>query len=126
MCEFCENFDFSEVGITDILGTEKVCLANGSYKFPPDQQFIFCPRCGRQLRSIKQPISERDVRNEISTKLNNHVEFNATYYDDLSDTIALEYRGEPFVLQISKPNAGEFTTPLNYLKYLAAIKDAAK
>lgn len=127
MCEFCENFDFGQVGIDDILGTEKVCLANGSYKFPIDKQFAFCPKCGRPLtKGFNQDISIRATRDEICRTLNYKDIFDAHHDISLDDTFIVEFRGKPFVLNICKPNQGEYTTPINYLKYLAEIKDAAK
>ncbi len=125
MCEFCENFDFSEVGIEDILGTEKVCLANGSYKFPINKQFAFCPKCGKPLnKSFNQDVSVRAARDEICRTLNYKDTFDAHHDISLDDTFVIEFRGKSFLLNISELNHDEYTTPIDYLKYVAKIKNA--
>lgn len=46
MCELCERFDFGQVSCDiDCYGT-RIVLADGSYRFLPERQFEFCPRCG--------------------------------------------------------------------------------
>ena len=46
MCEFCERFDFGSASYEiDRYGT-RIVMAGGSYRFPPERQFEFCPRCG--------------------------------------------------------------------------------
>ena len=46
MCEFCERFDFGSASYEiDRHGT-RIVMAGGSYRFPPERQFEFCPRCG--------------------------------------------------------------------------------
>lgn len=49
-CEFCRRFDFSTASA--IIESEKfanIYLAVGSYRFPKNEQFNFCPICGHPL-----------------------------------------------------------------------------
>lgn len=45
-CDFCKNADFSTFGIYN----DRVSLAAGNSKFDEDEQFQFCPECGKELR----------------------------------------------------------------------------
>ena len=52
MCEFCERFDFGSASYEiDRYGT-RIVMAGGSYRFPPERQFEFCPRCGASRDEI--------------------------------------------------------------------------
>lgn len=52
-CEFCRTFDFSEAK-TDVgkYGTH-IFIAGGSYRYPPQDRFHYCPMCGRKLIHTK-------------------------------------------------------------------------
>ena len=51
LCEFCERFDFGSASYEiDRYGT-RIVMA-GSYRFPPERQFEFCPRCGASRDEI--------------------------------------------------------------------------
>ena len=46
MCELCERFNFGSASYEiDRYGT-RIVLSGGSYRFPVERQFEFCPRCG--------------------------------------------------------------------------------
>lgn len=46
MCDFCKRFDWGSASYeVDKYGV-RVILAGGSYKFPVERQFMFCPVCG--------------------------------------------------------------------------------
>ena len=48
VCEFCRKLDWGTASCeTDKYGSRLV-LASGSYRFPVDEQFNFCPVCGRR------------------------------------------------------------------------------
>ena len=49
-CEFCQNFDFSKVRAYIDRGTPKIELAICNTSFTKDEQFSFCPVCGRPLK----------------------------------------------------------------------------
>ncbi len=48
-CRFCSNADFGEYGFEFGKKYAKIACALGSWRFPEDEQFQFCPECGRPL-----------------------------------------------------------------------------
>lgn len=85
MCDFCERFDFgSAVCNIDRHGT-RIVLAGGSYRFPTERQFNFCPKCGesrdqilaeRHLASIKKGWTFSASRNFVVSEDNHLVTSN--------------------------------------------------
>lgn len=59
MCKFCENFDFSQVRVIlekfgedeDNIIHANLGFAGGSRRFSAEEQFKYCPECGRKLRN---------------------------------------------------------------------------
>jgi NADH pyrophosphatase NudC (nudix superfamily) len=49
-CEFCRRFDFSGASAEVTNGKHAhVSLAAASWRYPKEEQFRFCPNCGRRL-----------------------------------------------------------------------------
>ncbi len=49
MCEFCKKFDFgTATAKVDKYGAS-ICFAGGFGRYPQEEQFKFCPVCGRRL-----------------------------------------------------------------------------
>ena len=48
-CNFCNTADFGEFGFEITKHYAKICCALGSWRFPPNEQFLFCPKCGKPL-----------------------------------------------------------------------------
>lgn len=48
-CEFCNNFDFTKACATTEKGA-RIELAICNTQFPADQQFNYCPVCGKELK----------------------------------------------------------------------------
>ena len=48
-CNFCNTADFGEFGFEITKHYAKICCALGSRRFPPNEQFLFCPKCGKPL-----------------------------------------------------------------------------
>ena len=49
-CEFCNKYDFSNASEKIDLGKyAHIHLAGGSYRFPKEKQFQYCPVCGKRL-----------------------------------------------------------------------------
>ena len=48
-CKFCSQFDFNKARITIDKYGAKIELAICNTKFPKEEQFNFCPVCGRDL-----------------------------------------------------------------------------
>ena len=49
-CEFCKQFDFGSASPKiDKFGAE-IIMASGSYRFPINEQFNFCPICGKFIK----------------------------------------------------------------------------
>ena len=48
-CNFCNMADFGEFGFEITKHYAKICCALGSWRFPQNEQFLFCPKCGRPL-----------------------------------------------------------------------------
>lgn len=49
-CEFCERFDFSTAKIEVDKYSVKILLALCNTRFDKEEQFNFCPVCGRNMR----------------------------------------------------------------------------
>lgn len=55
MCEFCSKFDFA-TATTSVEGEyAHIYLALCNTSFPKEQQFNFCPVCGKDLRETTKP-----------------------------------------------------------------------
>lgn len=48
-CDFCKMADFGEFGFEITKHYAKICCALGSWRFQQDEQFLFCPKCGKPL-----------------------------------------------------------------------------
>ena len=48
-CDFCNRADFGEFGFEITKHYAKICCALGSWRFPEEEQFLFCPKCGKPL-----------------------------------------------------------------------------
>lgn len=49
MCMFCDEFDFETASaIVDGRGAS-ICIAGGSGRYTKEEQFKFCPVCGKRL-----------------------------------------------------------------------------
>lgn len=63
-CEFCEKADFGNFSANVDTCCANISLAAGSYRFPKDRQFNFCPMCGEALSEEKpltlEELLERD------------------------------------------------------------------
>jgi Zn finger protein HypA/HybF involved in hydrogenase expression len=49
-CEFCERFDFSTAKIEVDKYSARILLTLCNTKFSKEEQFNFCPVCGRDMR----------------------------------------------------------------------------
>lgn len=49
MCEFCERFDFSKAKIEINKYSANIALALCNTEFRKEEQFKYCPNCGREL-----------------------------------------------------------------------------
>ena len=50
MCEFCEKFDFSTAKVEVTEYGANILLALCLTRFDKEEQFNFCPVCGRDMR----------------------------------------------------------------------------
>ena len=50
MCEFCENFDFAMAKVEVTKYGANILLALCNTRFDKEEQFNFCPVCGRDMR----------------------------------------------------------------------------
>lgn len=50
MCEFCEKFDFSMATTEVTKYGANIVLALCNTRFSKEEQFNFCPVCGRDMR----------------------------------------------------------------------------
>lgn len=70
MCKFCDNFDFSRIGIDyDNFGSRikaHIYHAGGSSFAPEEQRFLFCPICGKRIPSKYQMEPTNGVRLDSS------------------------------------------------------------
>ena len=48
-CDFCNLADFGEFGFEITKHYAKICCALGSWRFPQNEQFLFCPKCRKPL-----------------------------------------------------------------------------
>ena len=48
-CEFCEKFDFSSVTTRIDKYGAGIQMSGGSYRFPVNEWFNFCPVCGEKV-----------------------------------------------------------------------------
>lgn len=65
MCELCERFDFGSAAYEiDRHGT-RIVMAGGSYRFPEERQFNFCPRCGASRVEVLTKRSNNSQRSSI-------------------------------------------------------------
>ena len=48
-CNFCNLADFGEFGFEITKHYAKICCALGAWRFPQNEQFLFCPKCGKPL-----------------------------------------------------------------------------
>ena len=48
-CDFCNLADFGEFGFEITKHYAKICCALGSWRFSQNEQFLFCPKCGKPL-----------------------------------------------------------------------------
>lgn len=48
-CDFCNLADFGEFGFEITKHYAKICCALGGWRFPQNEQFLFCPKCGKPL-----------------------------------------------------------------------------
>lgn len=48
-CDFCSCADFGEFGFEITKHYAKICCAIGNWRFPQNEQFMFCPKCGKPL-----------------------------------------------------------------------------
>lgn len=54
MCEFCKKFDFSTAK-PEVKGDfAHIILAICNTRFPKEQQFNYCPVCGRDMRKEEE------------------------------------------------------------------------
>lgn len=60
MCDFCERFDFSSASTEVSKYSIRIKLAAGSYRYPRDMQFNYCPKCGKRRDEIDR---ERSLLN---------------------------------------------------------------
>ncbi len=58
-CKLCNgNFDFHRVQIEEVLGEITISFIHSVNKINPDNQFKFCPMCGRELAKEDSLLSE--------------------------------------------------------------------
>ena len=62
-CEFCKRADFGEFGFEITKHFSKISCALGSYRFPKEEQFLFCPKCGRPLTDTAWDMLEKRLEN---------------------------------------------------------------
>jgi hypothetical protein len=48
-CEFCEKYDFANAKIEIDKYGARIALVGGLTKFTKEEQFKYCPQCGRKL-----------------------------------------------------------------------------
>lgn len=48
-CEFCNTYDFGRCGIDE----HRIFMAGGNSRVDANEQFKFCPRCGRPLKGAQ-------------------------------------------------------------------------
>ena len=50
-CEFCRTFDFSSAKCEVTTDGTHLCMAATVTTYPKEEQFHFCPMCGRKLKT---------------------------------------------------------------------------
>lgn len=60
-CEWCKKADLGNFSAKYDKHSANIHLASGSYRFPKDEQFKFCPNCGKPLTAAK-PLSLNELR----------------------------------------------------------------
>lgn len=58
-CEFCEKADFGEFGFEISKHYAKIVCALGAWRFPKNERFNFCPKCGRPLTDAAWEMMEK-------------------------------------------------------------------
>lgn len=58
-CEFCGKADFGEFGFEISKHYAKIVCALGSWRFPKNERFNFCPKCGCPLTDSAWDMLER-------------------------------------------------------------------
>lgn len=60
-CEFCNKFDFSTASVE--IKEDGAYIVSGlcNTRFPTDEQFNFCPICGKQIRKDKE---EKEIKKQ--------------------------------------------------------------
>lgn len=53
MCDFCNKFDFGSASIDVDKYGARVKLALAAYRYPREEQFNFCPKCGKSRGVIE-------------------------------------------------------------------------
>lgn len=53
-CDFCQKFDFAGATATVNRNSAAISLAICNTRFPAEQQFKFCPLCGRQVSQLQR------------------------------------------------------------------------
>ena len=48
-CDFCNLADFGKFGFEITKYYAKICCALGRWRFPQNERFLFCPKCGKPL-----------------------------------------------------------------------------
>lgn len=65
MCKICDNYNFDNVGVefNEVLKRPTVYFPSQIGNVPADEQFKFCPVCGRALGSkVENPLTFGDLR----------------------------------------------------------------
>ena len=57
MCDFCKNFDFSSASWEVTKYGSHIKMAGGSYRYPINEQFNYCPICGSKIENKE----DRDI-----------------------------------------------------------------
>lgn len=63
-CEFCKRADFGEFGFEISKHYAKISCALASWRFPKEEQFSYCPKCGKPLSEEAWQELEKRVRGE--------------------------------------------------------------
>ena len=57
MCDFCKTFDFSSASWEVTKYGSHIKMAGGSYRYPINEQFNYCPVCGSKIENKE----DRDI-----------------------------------------------------------------
>lgn len=58
-CDFCGKADFGEFGFEISKHYAKIVCALGAWRFPKNERFNFCPKCGRPLTDAAWDMLEK-------------------------------------------------------------------